>query len=128
MFSLMSQFDFAIFSSHCFPVYLSIRVSIWNKNQTHPQRILTQRPVRCDASFDHFQPNRLNPRRSPSYFHEENYGFSSIHLDKCTPFEPKTVVFYIGNPPKMVSMQVAELLYTNSSPMIPIMCVPYQPV
>ena len=47
----------------------------------------------------------------------------------------QTVVFYIGNPPKMVSIQVGELLYSNSSPMIPMMLlfpcfalVTYQPV
>ena len=60
---------------------------------------------------------------------------SSINLDKRTRFEPKTVVSYIGNPAKMVSIQVGELLYTNSPPMIPMMCVfpcfglvTYQPV
>ena len=53
-----------------------------------------------------------------------NYASGSINLDKRTRLELKTVVFYIGNPSKMVSIQVGELLYTNSPPIIPKMCVP----
>ena len=44
-----------------------------------------------------------------------------VNLDKRMRFECKTVVIYGGNPSKMVSIHVGELLYTNSSPMIPMM-------
>ena len=46
-----------------------------------------------------------------------------------TSLEPRVHIalvpnFDIRNPPKIVSVQVGELLYTNAPPMIPMMYVP----
>ncbi len=52
-------------------------------------------------------------KKADIFIHLEDLGTVLLSGESVKEFSPRTVVFYMRNPPKMVSIQVGEFLYPN---------------